>query len=133
MADNPAFAVYPQIGNGFVSIQNTARDGTSGSGYVTFASGNGGGTRIAEIVVQCTGTTVAGLARVFMSGQGIVGRPLFDEITIAAATPSNSVKATRISTTYNNLVLQSGQLLFATNSIGGANQGFNIISFGADL
>ncbi len=132
MADNPAFAVYPEIGNGFVSVLNNNRDGTSGSGYVTFASGIRGGTRIAEIVVMTTGTTVAGLARVFISGLGISGNPLFDEITILAATPSASTKATRISTTYNNLVLQSGQFLNATNSIGPA-QGFNIIALGADL
>ncbi len=90
------------------------------------------GTRIAEIVVQATGTTVAGLARVYISGVRIVGNPLFDEITIAAAIPSASVKATRISTTYNNLVLMSGQILNATNSVG-PSQGFNIIALGADL
>jgi hypothetical protein len=132
MADNPAFAVIPEIGNGFVTILNNNRDGISGSGYVPFASGASNGSRIAEIVVQTTGTTVAGLARVYISGVGIVGNPLFDEITIAVAAPSASVKATRISTTYNNLVLMSGQILSATNSIGPA-QGFNIIALGADL
>lgn len=132
MADNPAFAVIPEIGNGLVTVLNNNRDGVSGSGYVVFASGAGNGTRIAEIVVQATGTTVAGLARVHISGATLVGNPLFDEITIAAATPSASVKATRISTTYNNLVLQSGQFLNATNSIG-PTQGFNIIALGADL
>lgn len=133
MADNPAFAVYPEIGNGLVTVLNNTRDGVSGSGYVVFASGNRGGTRIAEIVVQCTGVTVAGLARVYLSGIGINGNPLFDEITITAvAAPSASVKTHRISTTYNNLVLQSGQVLNATNSIG-PTQGFNIIALGADL
>jgi hypothetical protein len=132
MADNPAFAVVPEIGNGFVTILNNNRDGISGSGYVPFVSGASMGTRIAEIVIQATGTTVAGLARVYVSGVGIVGNPLFDEITIAAVVPSASVKASRISTTYNNLVLMSGQILNATNSIGPA-QGFNIIALGADL
>lgn len=132
MADNPAFAVIPEIGNGLVTVLNNNRDGVSGGGYVVFASGARNGTRIAEIVVQATGTTVAGLARVYISGVGLIGNPLFDEITIAAATPSASVKATRISTTYNNLVLQSGHFLNATNSIG-PTQGFNIIALGADL
>lgn len=132
MATAPSFAVFPEIGNGLVTVLNNNRDGTSGSGYVVFASGAANGTRVAEIVVQCTGTTVAGLARVYVSGFGITGNPLFDEITIAAATPSASVKATRISTTYNNLVLQSGQYLNAANSIG-PTQGFNIIALGADL
>jgi len=132
MADNPAFAIFPEIGNGFVTILNNNRDGISGSGYVPFASGGRMGTRVAEIVVQATGTTAAGLARVYISGVGIVGNPLFDEITIAVAAPSASVKATRISTTYNNLVLMSGQILSATNSVG-PSQGFNIIALGADL
>lgn len=132
MALNPAFAVFPKITNGLVTILNNNRDGVSGSGYVPFASGQPNGTRIAEIVVHATGTTVAGLSRIYISGVGIVGNPLFDEITIAAGTPSASVKATRISTTYNNLVLMSGQILNAANSIG-PNQGFNILAFGADL
>lgn len=132
MALNPAFAVFPEIGNGLVTILNNNRDGVSGSGYVVFASGQSNGTRIAEIVVTATGTTIAGLARVYISGVGVVGNPLFDEITVSAATPSASVKATRISITYNNLVLMSGQILNATNSIG-PTQGFNILAFGADL
>lgn len=132
MALNPAFAVFPEIGNGLVTILNNNRDGVSGSGYVVFASSQSNGTRIAEIVVTATGTTIAGLARVYISGVGVVGNPLFDEITVSAATPSASVKAVRISTTYNNLVLMSGQILNATNSIG-PTQGFNILAFGADL
>ena len=131
MADNPAFAVYPELNGVLVSGLNNNRDGT-GAFLVPFASGIRSGTRIAEIVVQATGTTVAGLARVFVSGIGVTNVSLFDEITIAAATPSSSTKATRISTTYNNLVLQSGQYLLAGNSIG-STQGFYIISLGADL
>ena len=131
MADNPTFAVYPELGAALVTVLNNNRDGT-GAGIVTFASGVRLGTRIAEIVVQATGTTSAALARVFVSGVGISGAVLFDEITIAAATPSATTKATRISTTYNNLVLQSGQYLNAGNSIGPA-QGFYIIALGADL
>ena len=131
MADNPAFAVYPELNGVLVSGLNNNRDGTGGS-LVPFASGVRIGTRVAEVVVQATGTTVAGLARVFVSGVGISGASLFDEITIAAATPTASAKATRISTVYNNLVLQSGQYLLAGNSIG-PTQGFYIISLGADL
>lgn len=132
MATSPSFAVYPEIGHGLVTVLNNNRDGTSGSGYVTFASGASQGTRIAEIIVTTTGTVVAGLARIYISGAGITNNPLFDELTITATTPSASVKAYRLSTIYNNLVLQSGQFLNATNSIG-SSQGFNIFAFGADL
>jgi hypothetical protein len=131
MADNPAFAVYPELSSALVTVLNNNRDGT-GSGLVVFSSGVRLGTRVAEIVVQATGTTVAGLARVFVSGVGISGFSFFDEISIAVATPTASVKASRISTTYNNLVLQSGQYLLAGNSIG-PTQGFYITALGADL
>lgn len=133
MADSPAFAVIPEISNGFVSVLNNNRDGVSGSGYVIFASGAASGTRISEILVVATGVTVAGLARIYLSGVNLVGNSLFDEISIGAvASPSASVKIARTPTLYNNLVLQSGQFLIATNSIGPA-QGFNIFAFGADL
>ena len=134
MADNPAFAVFPELNGALVTVLNNNRDCT-GSGLVVFSSGVRLGTRISEIVVQATGTTAAALARVFISGVGIAtsnSGMLFDEITIAAATPSATAKATRISTVYNNLVLQSGQFLLAANSIGPA-QGFYIWSLGADL
>jgi hypothetical protein len=131
MALNPAFAVFPELNGVLVDVANPNRDGISGSGYVVFASGLPSGTRIAEIVVQATGTTVAALARIYVSGVGITNSPLFDEITIAAATPTTATKATRISTTYNNLVLQSGQFLRATNSTAG--QGVFIFAMGADL
>lgn len=138
MAENPVFAVFPEITNNLAFVVNTAKDGT-GSGFVTFASGARNGTRIAEIVVQATGTTAAGLIGIHLSGVGITTgvvpsgspSPLFDEITISATTSSASAKAYRLSTVYNNLVLQSGQFLLARNTI--ANQGINVIALGADL
>lgn len=136
MALAPSFAVYPIIGNCIAYYANTDR--SSITGLAILASGAASGTRIAEIVAQATGTTVAGLIGIHLSGVGITTGilptgtpiPLFDEITIAAATPSASTKATRISTTYNNLVLESGQFLLARNTI---NQGINVIALGADL
>lgn len=130
MASSPAFAVYPEIGHGLVTIANANRDGISGSGYVVISSGASLGTRISEIVVQATGTTTAGMVRVYVSGAGITNSPLFDEISISAATPSASTKATRVSTTYNNLVLQSGQFLRATTHNA---EGINVFALGADL
>lgn len=137
MAISPSFAVYPIISNNLAFYANADR--SSNTGLVVFASGGISGTRIAEIVVQATGTTVAGLIGIHISGFGITTGsvptgspvPLFDEITIAAATASASAKATRVSTTYNNLVLESGQFLLARNST--ANQGIQVIALGADL
>ena len=127
MATSPSFATVPRIGMGQVTVANTGRDG-SGT-VVTILTGAVAGTRIAEVVVQAIVTTTAGMVRLFLSN-GVTTR-LLDEVSIAVATPSASVKATRVSTTYNNLVLPDNtwSLIAATNNAEAAN----VIAFGADL
>lgn len=128
MALSPAFAVAPRIGIAQLSVANTNRNGTSGT-YGTVISAGNSGTRIAEIVVQATGITTAGMVRVF-TNDGTNVR-MFDEISIAAvASPGASTKATRISTTYNNLVLPSGWSLIASTHNG---EVMNVCALGADL
>lgn len=128
MASSPAFAVAPRIGIAQLSVANTNRNGTSGT-YGTVISAGNSGTRIAEIVVQATGITTAGMVRVF-TNDGTNVR-MFDEISIAAvASPGASTKATRISTTYNNLVLPSGWSLIASTHNG---EVMNVCALGADL
>lgn len=127
MATSPSFAVTPRIGMAQVSTANTNRDGTGT--VVTVLIGASTGTRIAEVVVQSVVTTTAGMVRLFLTN-GVTTR-LFDEISIAAATPSASVKATRISTTYNNLVLPDStwSLIASTHNA----EASNVIALGADL
>jgi len=127
MATTPSFATVPRIGMGQVTVANAGRDG-SGT-VVTILTGAATGTRIAEVVVQAIVTTTAGMVRLFISN-GVTTR-LLDEVSIAVATPSASVKATRVSTTYNNLVLPDNtwSLIAATNNAEAAN----VIAFGADL
>jgi hypothetical protein len=127
MATTPSFATVPRIGMGQVTVANAGRDG-SGT-VVTILTGAATGTRIAEVVVQAIVTTTAGMVRLFLSN-GVTTR-LLDEVSIAVATPSASVKATRVSTTYNNLVLPDNtwSLIAATNNAEAAN----VIAFGADL
>lgn len=128
MALSPAFAVAPRIGIAQLSVANTNRNGTSGT-YGTVISAGNSGTRIAEIVVQATGITTAGMVRVF-TNDGTNVR-MFDEISIAAvASPGASTKATRISTTYTNLVLPSGWSLIASTHNG---EVMNVCALGADL
>lgn len=101
MAADPAFAVTPRIASVNVATANTNRDGTGT--VATLITGASTGTRIAEIVIKARVTTTAGQVRVFLhDGTNFF---FFDEIAVAAATPSNSVQSTRVSTTYNNLVL----------------------------
>jgi hypothetical protein len=56
---------------------------------------------------------------------------MFDEVAVAAATVSASVKGTRLSTTYNNLILPnaSWKIIASTHN---ANT-INVFALGADL
>ena len=127
MAAEPAFAVTPRIASVNVATANTNRDGTGT--VATLITGAATGTRIAEIVVQARVTTTAGMVRVFLY-DGTTYR-FFDEISIAAATASASVKAVRVSTAYNNLVLPSASwsIVVSTHNA----ESMDVTALGADL
>ncbi len=129
MATQPAFATVPRIGLAQVSAANTNRDG-SGT-VVTVITGVAAGTRIAEVVVEATVATTAGMVRLYLFNAADSSTRLFDEIAIAAATPSASVRATRVSTVYTNLILPSAswQLRASTHNA----EAINVIALGADL
>jgi len=128
MATSPAFAVTPRVGMAQVSVANSNRDGTTGT-YVTVITGASTGTRIAEVTIEPTVTTTAGMVRLFIF-DGTNTR-LWDEITVSAVVPSATVKAARVVTLYNNLLLPnaSWQLKASTEN---ANA-INVFAMGADL
>lgn len=127
MADSPAFAVTPRIGAVNIATANTNRDGTGT--IATLITGASTGTRIAEIVCQARVTTTAGMVRIFLY-DGSTYR-FWDEVAIAAATVSATVKGTRVSTLYNNLILPSASwsLVVATHNA----ESIDVIALGADL
>ena len=127
MASSPAFAVTPIVGMAQVSVANTNRDGTTGT-YVTLLTAGSSGTRVAEIVTQGSVTTTAGMVRLFLT-DGTTTR-MFDEVSIAAATVSGTVKGNRVSTTYTNLVIPSGWSIKASTHNAEA---INIWALGANL
>lgn len=101
MAANPSFISTPRIGVASVSTANTAIDGT---GTITdLITGVAAGTRILEIDAQCSATSAAALINLFLWNG--TAWTLFDQISITAATISNTVKANRNFTAYTNLVL----------------------------
>jgi hypothetical protein len=128
MATSPVFAVTPRIGMTQVSVANANYDGVTGT-YSDVIIGASTGTRVAEIVVQAAATTTAGMVRLFIT-DGSTTR-MFDEVSIAAATVSASVKATRVSTTYNNLILpnQNWKIIASTHNA----VAINVMALGADL
>lgn len=127
MALEPAFAVTPRIAAVNVATANANRDGTGT--VATLITGAATGTRIAEIVCQARVTTTAGMVRIFLY-DGTTYR-FFDEVAIAAATVSASVKGTRVSTLYSNLVLPnaSWSVVVSTHNA----ESIDVVALGADL
>jgi len=127
MASNPVFAVTPRIGN--VSVATADSSYTAPTNVGTLIAGASTGTRIAEIVVKCAATSAAAVVRIFLHDG--TSYWLFDEVTVAAATGSSTVQQTRVSTSYNNLILPSASWsVRVTTSVA---QATHVTAFGADL
>lgn len=127
MATSPSFAVTPRIATVNIATANANRDG---SGTVaTLITGASTGTRIAEIVIKARVTTTAGQVRVFLhDGTSFFA---FDEIAVAAATVSATVQGTRVSTTYNNLILPSASWSIRVST--DKAESIDVTALGADL
>lgn len=133
MATNPSFIGVPNITQVNVSTANTNLDG---SGTVTsLITGAAAGTRVlevnAQIAITPAGASTASIVRVFLSTDSGSTWRLFDEITLASTTSSNSAKSTRNVATYANLVLKDAtQRLGVTTSV---SQSTNVIALAGDL
>lgn len=128
MAAEPAFAVTPRIGS--VSLGSAETSYTAPTNVATVITGASTGTRIAEVVVQMNATvSSATMVRLFLyDGSGYL---LFDEVAIPAATGSQSVKQTRVSATYNNLVLPNNN--WSLRATVHSSNGGIVTALGADL
>lgn len=129
MASTPSFTSTPRVGIANVAAANTNRDGT---GTITaLITGAAAGTKVTSITAQAAVTTTAGMVRIFVSTDSGSTWRLFDELSIAAATVSASVKGTRITTTYTDLVLAdaSHRLGCTTHNA----ESINVIALGGDL
>lgn len=105
MATTPNFTSTSRLATASVSAANTNRDGTGT--IVTVLTGVAAGTKVFEVDVQMTVTSTAGMVRLFLSSDTGATWKLFDEVAIAAATVSASVKGSRVATQYTNLILPS--------------------------
>jgi hypothetical protein len=129
MASTPSFTSTPRVGVANVSAANTGRDG---SGTITaLLTGAAAGTKVFEIAAQATVTTTAGMVRIFLSTDSGTTWRLFDELAIAAATVSASVKGTRIATTYANLVLPDASHRLGCTTH--AAESINVVALAGDL
>ena len=132
MATDPNFAGTPLAGNAQISTANTNRDGTGTLGTVVTAGASG--SRIEEVVIEATGTTTAGIVRLFLN-DGTNTR-LWREVAVTAATPSGTVLAFTASVRNDTrpdlplLVLPTGWSLRASTHNA---ETFNVFAFGGSF
>lgn len=123
MATTGNYASTPRGGQAQISAANTARDGTGT--LVTVFAGAATGSRVDDIVFIATGTTTAGMIRLFVSYDNGVTNRLFREIPVTAVTPSGTVQAFTTMLTNVGLLLPNANALLraATNNA----ETFNVI------
>lgn len=110
MASNANYAATPKSALAQLSAANTLRDGTGT--IATVLSAGTSGSRVDDIVITATGTTTAGMVRLFLH-DGTNAR-LFREVPVTAITPSGTVQAFTASLPNLALVLAPGWSLRAS-------------------
>lgn len=126
MASTPSYAASPLMQVAQISTANTARDGTGTIATVVTAGTNG--CRIEEVVITATGTTTAGVVRLFIN-DGTNTR-LLAEVPITAITVGASTPGFTARLTFANLVLESGDSLRASTHNA---ETFNVFAFGGSF
>lgn len=126
MATDPVFASTPRTEVAQASAANTNRDGTGT--IVTLAAAGSNGTKVSLIRIVATGTTTAGVVRIYLYDGANVR--LLEEILVTAATPSTTVKVFTAEYYPTGLVLESGQeIRVSTHNA----ETFNVFFYGADI
>lgn len=132
MATAPSYASTPKCSIGQISTANTARDGTGTIGTV-FTAGSSG-SRIDAIDIKATGTTTAGMIRLFIH-DGTNAR-LLTELPVVALTPSATLPAWEAHLNTNSMsqvlpiVIPTGYSLRASTNNA---ETFNVIAMGGDF
>lgn len=112
MGTSANYASTPRAAFGQVTTANTNRDGT-GTIATIFTAGSSG-SRIDDIVIQATGTTTAGMVRLFLH-DGTNAR-LWAEVPVSAVTPSGTVQAWTSQLLNLSLILANGWSLRASTN-----------------
>jgi hypothetical protein len=112
MSTTANYASTPRAAAGQVSTANTARDGT-GTIATIFTAG-ASGSRVDDIAIVATGTTTAGVVRLFIN-DGTNSR-LWQEILVTAITPSTTVQVWSAVQLNQALLLPNGWSLRASTN-----------------
>ena len=112
MATAAQYASTVQTAQAQISTANANRNGTGTIGTVITGATNG--TRVDDISIVATGTTTAGVVRLFISDGTNVR--LWQEILVSAVTPSTTVQVWSYTLLNQALILKSGWSLQASTN-----------------
>jgi hypothetical protein len=110
MSATANYASTPATAVAQVTAANTNRDGTGT--IVTVLTAGASGTRVDDVVITATGTTTAGMVRLYVH-DGTNAR-LLREVSVTAITPSGTVSAFTSSIFNLQLLLKTGWSLRAS-------------------
>ena len=134
MADKPAFIGTPKTWHAQIATANTNSDGTGTIADVVGTPG-ASGSRVDEVEIAATGTTTAGVIRLFLHN-GSAYR-LLKEVLVSAVTPSTTaavwsaiVRFMDANGAYAGLVIPSGWKLAASTHNA---ETFNLFAKGGDF
>ena len=112
MATTAQYASTVRTAQAQVSTANTNRNGTGTIATVFTAGSNG--SRIDDIYITATGTTTAGVVRLFLNDG--TNTYLFEEILVTAITPSTTVQVFQFTQLNLGLILANGWSLRASTN-----------------
>ena len=130
----PIFTLLPEIlWNNSVSAANTTTDLTSGTIYDVFTGGTNG-SYVQKIRFRHVGTNVATVVRVWLNNGGVtttaLNNTLFDDITIAANTVSQTAASTNYELPLNFALPPSYRIYVTTGTVLAA--GLDVTVIGGD-
>ena len=130
----PIFTLLPEIlWNNSVTAANTTTDLTSGTIYDVFTGGTNG-SYVQKIRFRHVGTNVATVVRVWLNNGGVtttaLNNSLFDEITIAANTVSQTAASTNYELPLNFALPPSYRIYVTTGTVLAA--GLDVTVIGGD-
>ena len=113
------YVVTPKNGEfAQATTANTNRDGTGTLVTVFTAASSSAGSRIDRIAINATGTTTAGMIRLFVANGGGSSIRLIREIPVVATTASATQPAFNVEVVFDNgLILENGATLRAGTQI----------------
>jgi len=128
---NPIFALTPEIAIVTVTAATTDRTGATTTNLATLLTATTNGTKITQIGAKVAGTNSACLVLIFISDTSGANFKLYDEIALAAITPTTLITSQRAVTAYSDLQLKSGQVVKVGITVATA-AGVNIFAIKGD-